>query len=516
MQTIQVPGIGSLNFPDEMSQPEMAAAIQKNFPEIHQQAPPREAPAQHSPIVPGESISTVTGKPVQTGEMLDSSAPYSPPAEMQQQQQQEGPGFLDRVGARAEKVGAYIGRQEDVPSAIFHTPQILGVAAGQIAGVGVDVAGEAIKGAYRATTSEDTRRIISESLDAVGKTRPGQAALGAIGVVGEKYAKFAEAYPDAALALEGLGNLTMVKAMAPVKTVTPARVAREYAKTVKEGINKSIRPGVEGKRTFGQVQKFYKNAEEAVTTIIKNKTNLRLTNEYGDVITDALPANLHQFSQAVDQSKHAIFKQYDVMAKQAGAAGARVELAPAIKEMNQIVTNKAIMDNAPNVVEYAAARAESLANRVAYTAEEAQEAISILNRSLESFYKNPSYEAASRAYVDSVVVGQIRSSLDAVIEATTSPGYQALKRQYGSLKSIERDVNRRMVVDSRKAGKGLIDFTDVVTGERAVTGILTMNPVVVGQAASIKLVAGLIKRINDPNRVVKNMFTKADKLLNTP
>jgi hypothetical protein len=34
-QTVTVPGVGDLQFPDGMSQPDMAAAIQKNFPQIH-------------------------------------------------------------------------------------------------------------------------------------------------------------------------------------------------------------------------------------------------------------------------------------------------------------------------------------------------------------------------------------------------------------------------------------------------------------------------------------------------
>ncbi|HEY6225409.1 MAG TPA: hypothetical protein VIW26_16620 [Gemmatimonadales bacterium] len=36
-QTVNVPGVGTLNFPDGMSQADMAAAIQRNFPQIHQQ-----------------------------------------------------------------------------------------------------------------------------------------------------------------------------------------------------------------------------------------------------------------------------------------------------------------------------------------------------------------------------------------------------------------------------------------------------------------------------------------------
>ena len=38
-QAVNVPGVGTLNFPDGMSQPDMAAAIKKNYPQIHSQAP---------------------------------------------------------------------------------------------------------------------------------------------------------------------------------------------------------------------------------------------------------------------------------------------------------------------------------------------------------------------------------------------------------------------------------------------------------------------------------------------
>src|SRR5690349_14216538 len=36
-QAVNVPGVGTLQFPDGMSQADMAAAIQKNFPQIHAQ-----------------------------------------------------------------------------------------------------------------------------------------------------------------------------------------------------------------------------------------------------------------------------------------------------------------------------------------------------------------------------------------------------------------------------------------------------------------------------------------------
>jgi hypothetical protein len=46
-QSVEVPGVGTLQFPDGMSQQDMAAAIQKNYPEIH---PPPEK--KETPLIP--------------------------------------------------------------------------------------------------------------------------------------------------------------------------------------------------------------------------------------------------------------------------------------------------------------------------------------------------------------------------------------------------------------------------------------------------------------------------------
>lgn len=46
-QAVNVPGVGTLQFPDGMSQPDMAAAIQKNYPQIH-----AKAPAAPKPVAP--------------------------------------------------------------------------------------------------------------------------------------------------------------------------------------------------------------------------------------------------------------------------------------------------------------------------------------------------------------------------------------------------------------------------------------------------------------------------------
>ena len=56
VQTVSIPGVGDLEFPDGMSQEDMAAAIEANFPEIHQPQPNMaQSSAQNAAQAPAES-----------------------------------------------------------------------------------------------------------------------------------------------------------------------------------------------------------------------------------------------------------------------------------------------------------------------------------------------------------------------------------------------------------------------------------------------------------------------------
>jgi hypothetical protein len=112
-----------------------------------------------------------------------------------------------------------------------------------------------------------------------------------------------------------------------------------------------------------------------------------------------------------------------------------------------------------------------------------------------------------------MIANNLRKGLDSSIESLTSPGYQTLKNKYGALKTIERDVNRRAIVDARKNVKGLIDFSDIFSGSQVFNGIVTMNPAVAGQGMAAKAIASLYKHYNNPNAIVKRMFTKTENMM---
>lgn len=442
----------------------------------------------------------------------------APPAEAQAEQ----PGFMERVGeawgGRGEDLARMYERetQGGMVSDVMNAPRIGIKSLGPIAGGVADVVGEGVKTAYNAMVPEPVKDYMGERATATAQNIMAQPLAR---VAGDVWGATQKYYPELAEDIEGAANVAMVtplakgaKGLAGTLKATPEKLAKKQAAQIAEGIKKSIRPGVEGKRTFGQTEAYFKKAEGAVKSIVSNKQALNLTDEFGEAVKGKLPENLRQFSQAIDQSKQNVFKKYNEMAKAAGQTGAKVELKPIASELEKIVASRPLADNAPEVVRYAKQRAAKLANTGAYTAEEAQDAIKYLNSSLESFYKNPSYDSGSKAFIDSLVANKMRENLDSAITKMSGKGYGSLKKEYGALKAIERDVNRRAIVDGRKAGVGMLGgITDVFSGERAIAGILSMNPAIVGQAASMQMISKAIKMINDPNRVVKKMFKRAEK-----
>lgn len=278
---------------------------------------------------------------------------------------------------------------------------------------------------------------------------------------------------------------------------------------ITERYTKAVRPTVVGKATATQMDTANSRAVEAVKSIVANKGDLNILDQYGEP-TGKLPETLHQFSQAIEQTKAKIFQQYDALQSQAGEAGAKVDLTPISEELTKVAENPVVKDIHPAVADYADGMAKSLSERSVYTPSQAQEAIAHLNAKLEAFYKNPTYENASAASVDAMMANKLRSGLDETIDSATGEAYQPLKNQYGALSSIEKDVAHRAIVDARRNVKGLVDFTDIFSASDLVKGLATQNPAMLASAAAKKGFAEWIKWKNNPNVTVRKMFQGVD------
>lgn len=288
--------------------------------------------------------------------------------------------------------------------------------------------------------------------------------------------------------------------------------AADVDKFIDRAYTRSIKPTVAGKSAMSQLDHYTDQARSAISSIIDNKANLRFADEAGEV-TGQLPKSIGQFADAIDQTKQSLFQQYDALAQQAGAQGVKVDLAPAVRELEGIAADQVVKDLHPELAKYAADRAATFAQREAYSATDAQRAIQNLNTSLKAFYNNPTYETAGRASIDAMVANQLRGGLDNAIETAVAPGYQGLKNQYGALKAIEKDVVHRAIVEGRKnAGGGILgNIGDLVSAEQVIHGIMTLSPGHAIKGALLKSVVEWVKHLRDPNRAVAKLFDAAEK-----
>jgi len=350
---------------------------------------------------------------------------------------------------------------------------------------------------------------------------------------------------------------------------TPKRVAAKLdfkvASEIKTSINKAIKPSLKGKDTYKGRKSYYKQAESAVNEIIKNKDELNIIDSTGAKV-EGLPKTLEQFSQAIDQVKTKLFGEYDSLAKQTTAKtkidikrrglkeaqkrslkyplkkgekivfdkegkgrfvessrdikidqpirtlSVPINLKKISKKLDPILSNKVLQDFSPETIKYAEARMKVMQKRGKYTALDTQNAIQQLNQSLDKYYKERTPAAKGEAMVDALIANNLRKNLDTAIRKTTGKEYGALKKKYGDLSSIEKDVNKRTLIDARKNNKGLIDFSDIYTSHHIVKGILSKEPATATAGVLAKGVSELYKMKNDPNRIIKNMFKNVEKL----
>jgi hypothetical protein len=295
--------------------------------------------------------------------------------------------------------------------------------------------------------------------------------------------------------------------------------AAKAEKFIRQSYEKAVRPTVVGKSTSPQLVQAQTQARSAVDSIVGNKGNLVYRDESGvEIGKGELPKNLEQFADAISQTKESIFAKYDAMAQAAGQQGAHVNLSPVVQELQKIANDRVVQTVRPGVAKSASDMAENFAKARAFSALDTQRAIQNLNESLKAFYKNPTYEVVGNAGLDALIANQLRTGLDRAIESATGPGYQALKNQYGALRSIEKDVVHRSIVDARQAaGGGLLGrLGDIASGEEVIRGVLTLNPSAFARGVALKGYTSTLKRLRDPNRAVRRMFDVAEKQYKVP
>ncbi len=380
--------------------------------------------------------------------------------------------------------------------------------------VGLDRAGDILQG---------TQDLLIYNPQTVG----GQELQRTVGAPGEAYQRGVTAVTDPMAESMGPNVAATAKTVAEALPIAlgaklanirsaPQRMTKTEAKfnrTTDKTLARVLKPTTVGKKTRGGMQRYFYKGRRAVQDLVRNKDNLKYVDDVGNERT-GLPRSLDEFSQAIEQRKREVFEEYDRLATH-GTLGseAKLNLRPIIRDLDRIAENKGVQASAPETIRYIKSKKEALPLMEDATALELQEAITILNNSLEGFYKNPSPAAKGRAIVDSAIADHLRRQLDARIRDVTNKDYAGLKRLYGAYKALEADLTKQVLLQRKTppgGGGGILgSASDIaLTG-----GAVTFNPKAIATGLGLKAVKKTYDIYKDPNRMVSSYFERADKLM---
>lgn len=200
--------------------------------------------------------------------------------------------------------------------------------------------------------------------------------------------------------------------------------------------------------------------------------------------------------------------------------GAWVDLRPTVKELEKLSESKTFSDN-PNA-EAALDKAQkwvtALSERGAYTPSEAQDIIQNLNAGLKAFYRSPDYNSVASTMVDDLVANNLRKGIDEAITKATGPGYSALKKEYGALSSIEKEVVNRALISARQnEGGGILgNIGSIASAEEVIRGVVSLDPTAFATGVGISAFKRGIAKLRDPNRAVRRIFQAAEGATEAP
>ena len=287
-----------------------------------------------------------------------------------------------------------------------------------------------------------------------------------------------------------------------------APAAKRVTATIRRNINRALKPAMSKVKTPAKMKQWRDRATEAIRTIVANKNNIQLADN-----PSGIPRTMEEFSEAVLQTKELLFPQYNQMAKLAGEEGISVPVGSIVSELKPFIDSKMLADLSPESSAYASKQWNWLMKKGSLTPMEVQEAIRIMNESLHAYIKKGGIQLKSKLSIDTVIANNLRVRLNTTISNLQGAGYQELKNAYGALTAIEEDVGRQAARIAGKSGVGLADLTDIFSGYQAISGILHGDPARFVAGAGASGIKGVQKYVNNPDRMIKNLFKEVNKSL---
>jgi len=268
----------------------------------------------------------------------------------------------------------------------------------------------------------------------------------------------------------------------------------------------AVSPGVKGKKqTVEGFNASTQQAVNAIKSITKNKKDLKFRDiETNEFIEGQLPTNLWEFGGAITHRKASVYQK--VLESIGEAADKPVNTERIINAMEDIV-NDPVYAGFPQIQK----RAKNTLSQYMmqdYTPGQIERLIQLENDRLQAFYRGNGTQAD--AIVSAIVVNNLRDLLDEAVEQAGGEAVRDLKKEYGALKSIERDVVHRGIhnAQARKAGmvdmasiRNIGDFAQGMSGD--LSALKRTGAEIAGQS--------FITALNDRDALIKRMFLVSDQ-----
>lgn len=306
-----------------------------------------------------------------------------------------------------------------------------------------------------------------------------------------------------------------LSAFLPLAWTQISKVRKLIAPGERDLIFKGIKPWAWWVKSIKNIEALKDKAISSVNSIIKNKSNLMLTDlETWFKNIWELPQNLLQFSEAIQQTKKSIYKQYKKISSSEALKPIKVWVDDILSEIDNVLSNPRLEAINPWISNQLRWMKDVLKKAWDMWVEEAESLIESWNQVLRTYYKNPNPNNVSSMNVLWSMASILRKKVDDGITSVLGKNqYQDLKLQYWDLTSIEESVTKSALRDAKKNLLWLIDYTSIFNASDLAQWLVQWDPTAIVWSAWREWLKALFKRLNDPNVAIKQLFTKTEKWL---
>lgn len=297
-----------------------------------------------------------------------------------------------------------------------------------------------------------------------------------------------------------------------------------FAKPLEDRIYNLYNSAIGSKiKNLGDVKKLKGDRVSAMKAIHENLPNLKLQNPETGQMESRVPQNRLDLAHALNQTKQAIWAKVSDLSQGASDRGATIDLGKIVEKAGQdakkSIGGVALKSNPglASSIDQAVANIRMAGERISPS--ESQEYMKYLNSEVQRLRSSGQAVDFSTKDLYSNLLHHLNEETDSAIEKSLDKGgYRDLRRQYGALKSSEKEIINSANKYIRTGGNSSHYLTNLWSLEDAMQGLgemATGHPAVgasrMASGAAIKGASKLMDYMKSPDRKITEIFNLISK-----